>query len=37
PAGARRFARREAAALGAVVLVSAVLTVVPDPHWIGTR
>lgn len=37
PAGAERSARREAAALGAVVLVSAVLTVVPDPHWIGTR
>ncbi|MFI6898533.1 CopD family protein [Streptomyces sp. NPDC050256] len=36
-AGAHRSARGEAAALGAVVLVSAVLTVVPDPHWIGTR
>lgn len=37
PAGAQRCARREAVVLGAVVLVSAVLTVVPDPHWIGTR
>ncbi|MFD7866156.1 CopD family protein [Streptomyces sp. NPDC059783] len=37
PEGARRAALREGAALGAVVLVSAVLTVVPDPHWIATR
>ncbi|WSI65926.1 CopD family protein [Streptomyces sp. NBC_01336] len=37
PAGAHRSARREAAAPGTVVLVSAVLTVVPDPHWISTR
>lgn len=33
----RRRARRELAALAAVVLVSAVLTVVPDPHWLSTR
>lgn len=37
PAVARRRARRELAALAAVVLVSAVLTVVPDPHWLSTR
>lgn len=37
PAGAQRAARREVAALVAVVVVSAVLTVVPDPHWLSTR
>lgn len=37
PAGAHRAARREVVALVAVVLVSAVLTVVPDPHWLSTR
>ncbi|MFJ5222223.1 CopD family protein [Streptomyces sp. NPDC088400] len=30
-------ARRELAVLAVVVLLSAVLTVVPDPHWISTR
>ncbi|WP_329381255.1 CopD family protein [Streptomyces sp. NBC_01716] len=30
-------ARVELAVLAAVVLVSAVLTVVPDPHWLSTR
>ncbi|MGW1227269.1 CopD family protein [Streptomyces sp. NPDC001478] len=37
PEGARRAALGETVALAAVVLVSAVLTVVPDPHWIATR
>lgn len=37
PAAAHRRARRELVALAAVVLVSAVLTVVPDPHWLSTR
>ncbi|MFC9427983.1 CopD family protein [Streptomyces sp. NPDC056987] len=32
-----RPARAELAVLGLVVLVSAVLTVVPDPHWVSTR
>ncbi|MFE4610449.1 CopD family protein [Streptomyces niveus] len=30
-------ARVELAVLAAVVLISAVLTVVPDPHWLSTR
>ncbi|MDX3376124.1 CopD family protein [Streptomyces sp. ME02-6991-2A] len=37
PAVAHRLARREQAVLGAVVVVSAILTVVPDPHWISMR
>ncbi|MFF1923763.1 CopD family protein [Streptomyces sp. NPDC058221] len=37
PAAAHRRARRELVALAAVVLVSAILTVVPDPHWLSTR
>lgn len=37
PAAAHRRARRELVALAVVVLVSAVLTVVPDPHWLSTR
>ncbi|WNI26864.1 CopD family protein [Streptomyces sp. ITFR-16] len=37
PGAAHRPARREAVALVAVVVVSAVLTVVPDPHWLSTR
>ncbi|MFD9422098.1 MULTISPECIES: CopD family protein [unclassified Streptomyces] len=37
PAVAHRIARREQAVLALVVLVSAVLTVVPDPHWLSTR
>lgn len=37
PAVAHRLARREQAVLGAVVVVSAILTVVPDPHWISLR
>ncbi|MFD0024850.1 CopD family protein [Streptomyces sp. NPDC058382] len=37
PPAAHRRARRELVALAAVVLVSAVLTVVPDPHWLSTR
>ncbi|MFE3824278.1 CopD family protein [Streptomyces sp. NPDC059092] len=32
-----RPARAELAVLALVVLVSAVLTVVPDPHWLSTR
>ncbi|MFD5751143.1 CopD family protein [Streptomyces sp. NPDC127033] len=32
-----RPARAELAVLALVVLVSAVLTVVPDPHWVSTR
>lgn len=34
---AARAARVELAVLAAVVLLSAVLTVVPDPHWLSTR
>ncbi|MFJ7997697.1 CopD family protein [Streptomyces sp. NPDC096310] len=34
---AGRPARAELAVLALVVLVSAVLTVVPDPHWLSTR
>ncbi|WP_241518962.1 CopD family protein [Streptomyces sp. CB03238] len=34
---ATRPARAEVAALAGVVLVSAVLTVVPDPHWLSLR
>ncbi|NEE48738.1 copper resistance protein CopD, partial [Streptomyces sp. SID8455] len=37
PALAHRLARREQVVLGAVVVVSAILTVVPDPHWISMR
>ncbi|MEU3266235.1 copper resistance D family protein [Streptomyces bacillaris] len=37
PAVAHRLARREQVVLGAVVVVSAILTVVPDPHWISLR
>ncbi|WP_430478201.1 copper resistance D family protein [Streptomyces sp. P11-1] len=37
PAVAHRLARREQIVLGAVVVVSAILTVVPDPHWISLR
>lgn len=37
PGAAHRPARREAVALVAVVVVSAVLTVVPDPHWLSAR
>ncbi|MFD8059637.1 CopD family protein [Streptomyces cyaneofuscatus] len=37
PAVAHRLARREQAVLGAVVVVSAILTVVPDPHRISLR
>ncbi|MFE7482735.1 copper resistance D family protein [Streptomyces sp. NPDC057552] len=37
PALAHRLARREQAVLGLVVVVSAILTVVPDPHWISMR
>ncbi|MEE1791646.1 hypothetical protein PUR28_12855 [Streptomyces sp. BE308] len=37
PAVAHRIARREQAVLALVVLVSAVLTVAPDPHWLSTR
>ncbi|MGC5362957.1 CopD family protein [Streptomyces sp. DT24] len=37
PATAHRPARRERTVLVAVVLVSAILTVVPDPHRISTR
>ncbi|MFI5726187.1 CopD family protein [Streptomyces cyaneofuscatus] len=37
PAVAHRLARREQAVLGAVVVVSAILTVVPDPHGISLR
>ncbi|WP_051765328.1 CopD family protein [Streptomyces sp. NRRL F-5135] len=36
-AGAARLARAELVVLGMVVVVSAVLTVVPDPHWLSTR
>ncbi|MYT97465.1 MULTISPECIES: CopD family protein [unclassified Streptomyces] len=35
PGVAHRLARREQVVLGAVVVVSAILTVVPDPHWIS--
>lgn len=37
PDTAQRLARREQAVLAVVVVVSAVLTVVPDPHWLSTR
>ncbi|PCG81532.1 copper resistance protein CopD [Streptomyces sp. WZ.A104] len=37
PSVAHCLARREQAVLGAVVVVSAILTAVPDPHWISTR
>ncbi|MFJ9636149.1 CopD family protein [Streptomyces sp. NPDC101178] len=37
PSVAHRLARREQVVLGAVVVVSAILTVVPDPHWISLR
>ncbi|MFJ1591776.1 copper resistance D family protein [Kitasatospora albolonga] len=37
PALAHRLARREQVVLGLVVVVSAILTVVPDPHWISMR
>lgn len=37
PALAHRLARREQVVLAAVVVVSAILTVVPDPHWISMR
>ncbi|MFD8728717.1 CopD family protein [Streptomyces sp. NPDC059611] len=37
PAVAHRLARREQVVLGAVVVVSAILTVVPDPHGISMR
>ncbi|MFE8976464.1 CopD family protein [Streptomyces cyaneofuscatus] len=37
PAVAHRLARCEQAVLGAVVVVSAILTVVPDPHGISLR
>ncbi|MEI7034783.1 CopD family protein [Streptomyces pratensis] len=37
PAAAHRLARGEQAVLGAVVVVSALLTVAPDPHWISLR
>ncbi|MEU3065679.1 CopD family protein [Streptomyces sp. NPDC006906] len=37
PSAACRPARREQVVLGLVVVVSAVLTVVPDPHWISLR
>ncbi|MFE3474739.1 copper resistance D family protein [Streptomyces bacillaris] len=37
PAVAHRLAHREQVVLGAVVVVSAILTVVPDPHWISLR
>ncbi|MFJ2116311.1 CopD family protein, partial [Streptomyces sp. NPDC087850] len=32
-----RAARAELAVLGVVVLLSAILTVVPDPHWLSVR
>ncbi|MDQ0987177.1 CopD family protein [Streptomyces sp. V2I9] len=37
PSTAHRLARREQGVLGLVVVVSAILTVVPDPHWISLR
>ncbi|MCX4521375.1 CopD family protein [Streptomyces anulatus] len=37
PSVAHRLARREQVVLGLVVVVSAILTVVPDPHWISLR
>ncbi|WP_228990078.1 CopD family protein [Streptomyces sp. DH8] len=37
PSVAHRLARREQAVLALVVVVSAVLTAVPDPHWISLR
>ncbi|MFH9607386.1 CopD family protein [Streptomyces sp. NPDC017448] len=37
PSVAHRLARREQAVLVLVVVVSAVLTAVPDPHWISLR
>lgn len=37
PSVAHLLARREQLVLGLVVVVSAVLTVVPDPHWISMR
>lgn len=37
PSVAHLLARREQAVLGLVVVVSAILTVVPDPHWISLR
>lgn len=37
PSAAHLLARREQVVLGLVVVVSAVLTVVPDPHWISLR
>ncbi|WP_435239059.1 CopD family protein [Streptomyces sp. YPW6] len=37
PSAACRLAGREQVVLGLVVVVSAVLTVVPDPHWISLR
>ncbi|MEU6484257.1 CopD family protein [Streptomyces sp. NPDC046887] len=37
PDGAAAPARTELVALAAVVVVSAVLTVVPDPHWLSLR
>ncbi|MFH9292715.1 hypothetical protein [Streptomyces sp. NPDC017520] len=37
PSVAHLPARREQLVLGLVVVVSAILTVVPDPHWISLR